>query len=726
MMISASAFGQEDFPGRWFESFLLLLLMAVFAWKGFIPAWRSLNTDFPDYYLAARLYRQGYPVRRFYDWVWFQRQKDHAGLDQAHVSFIPHPPTEILPVLALSSLPPLVAKRCWLLINLTLLTLVMLLLDQVTQLGLRRVAIVAFLAVDALRTNFLFGQDHLLAALLLTLSLVLYLKRKGLAAGVILALGAALKIYPALFLFYFLRKRQWRAVAGLGLCLLSLGLLSLALFGFDNLRYYVVEVLPRSLAGEANDPYSAYWSSLTAWLRRLFIGEPELNPHPLVHFPLAYAILQPLCQGLLFVPSLWLMSLSRREDAREQLECGAYVVLLLVLSTNPAPYHFCALIVAAVLVTDYLLSCARRGRACTVILLYALVCFPVRRYWPGPLSAWQTFPTYFRLVGLTALWALLLWTLAGERLEPRASFKSAEVTAFGLLFVGLWTAGSWANLRHLNGLFANYGSRLVVTPDSIIATQPTVAGGRVLCSTMVPWGYTIASAEGGRLARLDLGGDAFSPTAWGADVVSAELASRTSQIVSLLPAGAPRGPGRLPAEAEDAEQPTVSADGKWLAFIRESRGRGSLWIKELRTTTRGLPVDMKESEVVANSSYDVLDAAFLADDRIIFAADLGASTQLFELDLKTGQAAPGPTSSQPARYPAVSPDGHWLAYSLDETGNWHLWLKNLGTGENRRLTEGDCNSTSPAWFGDSETLVYATDCGRALGLTALCRIRVGP
>jgi len=727
-MMLASAVELKDFPGRWVESALLLLLVAVFAWKGFIPGWRSLNTDFPDYYLAARLYRQGYPVRHFYDWVWFQRQKDHAGLEQAHVSFIPHPPTEILPVLALSSLPPLVAKRLWLLVNLVLLALVILLLDQVTQLGLRRVAIVAFLAVDALRTNFLFGQDHLFAAVFLTLSLVLYLKGKGLASGAVLALSAALKIYPALFLFYFLRKKQWRAVAGLGLCLLGLGLLSLALFGFDNLRYYVVEVLPRSLAGEANDPYSVYWSSLTAWLRRLFMGEPELNPHPLVHCPLAYATLQPLCQSLLFVPGLWLISSSRREAAREKLESGTYVVLLLVLSTNPAPYHFCALIVGVTLAVDYLLNCSQPGRTCLLIVLYALVCFPVRRVWPGPLTAWQTFPPYLRLVGLTALWAFLLWTLAGERLQLRARVRWAEATAFGLLFLGLWTAGLWASLRHLDGLFANYGARLMVVPDSIIATQPAVAGltsGRVLFSTLVRRGYTIASTEGGRLAHLDLEADAFSPTTLGANAAWAELASRTSRIVSVPDQEALLGIDRLPVEAEDAEQPVVSPDGKWLAFIRESRGRGSLWIKELRTAARGLPVESTESELTGNG-YDVLDTAFYPDDRIVFAADLGASTGLFEFDLKTRQVVPGPTSSQPVRYPAVSPDGQWLAYSLEEAGNWHLWLKNLRAGESRRLTEGDCNSIAPAWFGDSKTLVYATDCGRALGLTALCRIRALP
>jgi Tol biopolymer transport system component len=51
---------------------------------------------------------------------------------------------------------------------------------------------------------------------------------------------------------------------------------------------------------------------------------------------------------------------------------------------------------------------------------------------------------------------------------------------------------------------------------------------------------------------------------------------------------------------------------------------------------------------------------------------------------------------------------------------------NLATGEEHRLTNSDCNSVTPAWYADSETLVYAMDCGRGLGLTALFRILAVP
>jgi len=734
----------EGLYGRWAESLLLLVLLTAFAWKAFVPGWRSLNTDFSNYYLASRLYRQGYPLKRVYDWVWFQRQKDHAGVEQPLVSFIPNPPSCILPVLPFSSVSPLAAKRLWIVFNLLLLGGTIFLLNSIVQLGLRRVAIIVFLALDALRTNFLFGQEHLLVAFLLALATFFYFRGSTASSGAILACGAALKIYPALFLFYFLRKKQWRAIAGLVMCALGLGLLSLALFGFETLRYYTIELLPRSLAGEVIDPYNVHWSSFTALLRRMFIREPELNPHVLVHLPVAYAVLQPLCQALLFVPTLWLISSSRVAPAKEKLEWGTYVVLLLILSTSPAPYHFCALIVAGVLAANYLLESFHRGKAYALLVLYGLVCLPVHHVWPGPLSVWQTFQAYLRLSALTPLWVLLLWALAsGQPQELRVRLKSREAVAFGLLTLALVTAGVSSNLRHLNGLFVNYATRLLVRKDSTIAIEPSVAGERVFFTTMVRSGFAIASLDRGSVTEITLGSDAFHLTASESGEAWVELASISSRVVRsplrelpfksgptpssppLLGMGARGGADRFAIEVEDAEQPVVSLDGNWLAFIRETRGRGGLWVKELLRKVNTTRVGAAEWQA-GDGEYDVLEAAFFPDDRIVFAAQTGSTAALFALDLNTRLISPLSVSSQPTRYPAVSPDGQWLAYSQDEKGNWRLWVMRLSTGEKRRLTVGDCNSIAPAWFGDSKTLVYATDCGRGLGLTALCRVRAVP
>ena len=168
----------------------------------------------------------------------------------------------------------------------------------------------------------------------------------------------------------------------------------------------------------------------------------------------------------------------------------------------------------------------------------------------------------------------------------------------------------------------------------------------------------------------------------------------------------------LPTEVEDATAPVVSADASRLGFIRQRGGRGQLWLLDRSSGVQ---------RPIASPDWDVLDFAFFPDNRIVLAARQGGRPGLFVVDAGALAAAPVPlaVSDRPARYPAVSPDGRWLAYAEREHGNWQLWVLPLAGGERRRLTGADCNTISPAWRADSKTLIYASDCGRGFALTAL-------
>ena len=80
---------RADLAPRWLEWALLVAALGLFVWRGLLPAWNRLLTDFPNYYLAGRLFREGLPLDRLYDWEWLQRLKDHVGLDQPLVGFVP-------------------------------------------------------------------------------------------------------------------------------------------------------------------------------------------------------------------------------------------------------------------------------------------------------------------------------------------------------------------------------------------------------------------------------------------------------------------------------------------------------------------------------------------------------------------------------------------------------------------------------------------------------------
>ena len=462
---------------------LLLGLSGGFVAYGFVPAWRSLNTDFASYYLAARLYRQNIPLTRVYDWIWAQRQKDRIGMEKRIVPFSPLTLYSAMPIVPLASLTPLTAKRYWLIANLMLLGFSGFLLHRMTALGWKPVAILTLLAIGPLQTNFLYGQLHILVLCLLVLSLWFYLKDRPVISGVMLALAAALKIYPAFFVFYFIKKRQWRVVAGLAGGAASLAVLAVYMFGLEVNYLYAEQVLPRIMAGGNIDPYNVNWSSFAAVLKRAFLYEPELNPRPFLNLPALYAVLLALTQALLLIPLLWILTPRRVTPDREMMEYASFLALLMVLSTTPSMYHYIVLVPCTVLAASFLLAGQRIWQLVLLIAFYTLACLPRL-----PIQTASG-----RLIFTSALFLLLFRTLAsvdGKAWRERLRSRSALV--FVPMFVLAVSVSALLTMRSVEGQ-KDYSSRLTTDAVSLMRTHPAASNDRIAFTMLQPPVYTIGT-----------------------------------------------------------------------------------------------------------------------------------------------------------------------------------------------------------------------------------------
>jgi Glycosyltransferase family 87/WD40-like Beta Propeller Repeat len=684
------------------EIFILSVLVAVFVWLGFVPAWRSLNTDFPSYYVAARLFGQGDSLTRVYDWIWFQRQKDRAGIENRIVPFSPLTLYSALPITPLTSFQPLSAKRWWLIINLFFLAFSAFALHRMTNLSRLRIAILMLLAIYPLQTHFRYGQLHILVLTLLVISLWLYLKQRPFGAGALIAAASAIKIYPIVFILYFVRKKQWRVVAGIAAGVIVLGVLAIYLFGLQVNRIYLEQLLPRIIRGEVIDPYNLRWNSFAAFIRRLFIFEPELNPKPLMNLPAAFAILLPLTQALLFVPLLWLISARRGTDENEKVEYGTFLAAVLLLSPTPASYHYVVLIITIVVAADFLFREKQIREATLLVVLYALSGFPIQSL------------GLFRLICTLGFFFVLLSVLGRRTSETwRDRLRSRSALVFVPVFLVMVCFGAFVTLRHVK---SEMNDALRVGTGTLLATDAVVSEERIAFTTLQPRTYDIGILAENKLSSIAAGADLFHPTFIPrSSEALVELAGPNSRIIRIDLNERPESGRPFPVEVENAEQPVVSPDGRWLLFMREVRGRGSLWIKDREADT--------ERELVT-PEHDVLEAAFASDGaEIIFSAQPRGEPALF----KTGRASSAITQvtfGSGSRYPAVSPDGRWMAYSRLHSGNWQIWVSRRDSDKERRLTTGECNSISPAWTPDSKELIYSTDCGRGVGLTALARLVV--
>jgi len=101
------------------------------------------------------------------------------------------------------------------------------------------------------------------------------------------------------------------------------------------------------------------------------------------------------------------------------------------------------------------------------------------------------------------------------------------------------------------------------------------------------------------------------------------------------------------------------------------------------------------------------------------------ASQMMQFDPITRKAVPVsmPVNIHP-KDSAVSPDGSRVAYTLTTKGSKQIFIKNVATNETKRLTGGNCNNSEPAWQLDGKAIVFASDCGRLVGLSALYRVEV--
>src|SRR5258708_33069488 len=109
---------ERDRPNRKFIlNLLAFLALLIFLATSFRAGWTRSETDFPNYYTAAWLVRRGAPLRNYYDWTWFQRQMNYAGVERQLGGYIPQTPLTMLPILPLAALSPQHAKQVWLVLG---------------------------------------------------------------------------------------------------------------------------------------------------------------------------------------------------------------------------------------------------------------------------------------------------------------------------------------------------------------------------------------------------------------------------------------------------------------------------------------------------------------------------------------------------------------------------------------------------------------------------------
>lgn len=659
-----------------------------------VPAWQTLQSEFPNYYLAAQLYRHNLPLDRIYEWTWFQRQNDHWGVREGIVSFAPNPPSLILTLVPVAALQPLAAKRVWLLLSLVFLALALAILHRVTGLTWRRIFLVSLLCLLPLRVDFLFGRHYVLILFLICAAYYAAWSGRHGASGAIWSAATAMKLFPILVLILFFRKGNGRTIVGFLVGLAVLVTVSVMMFGAEVHRVFFREVLSQTSRGDWLGPYSLSQNSFATLWSHLFLFEPELNPSPLVNSPLLYASMLAITVTVLVSVFLRFNGSDRTPHATA-LQWAAFIPLMLLLCTTTAPDYWCLLIFSAIVGIDALLASGNVGNALVLLLLYGAACAPV----PAKILSW--FPT--RLLATAALFAWLL-----QCVPVRAKQLSAtRWLAAGLISVGTLTL---YNLQTVRNREEDFSWRLPTPSNGYRYANPVPVASGLAFTEMQPSRYGVVLVSNGAAGEIPVSADALSLAGSSSGtLLYSELTARQSFLVRLPVYQL----GSVPELMTEGQEPALSSNGKWLAFIREVQGRRTAWLRELES--RAAP------QTVLASAYQPLDLTVTNDGDVIAAAGNVSDPRLVRFLRNTQEVISLPEFTRPTRYPSISPDGRRLAFTRRERGIWHLYVRDLATASERQLTHAWCNALSPSWM-DIHTVLYATDCGRGVGLTAIARV----
>lgn len=249
---------------------LLPALLVFHIWFGFIPGWKKITSDFPNYLVASKMLVDQKSMVDLYNKTNFQKQIDNYGF-KVHGLFIMYPPATAFVMLPLVTFSPLTAKRIWLIFNTILLFVIGFFISGIYSLSPVYSLSILLLNGFNLTNDLMLGQVYVLMLLLFLSGLLAHQKGKEVHAGILWGLLAAIKYFPLLLIPLLLLNRNFKTTFILLFTFAIFQFLSIVVLGVDTYQQYMIQVMDNygssKVAGAF--PLSFSYQSVTVFLNNL-------------------------------------------------------------------------------------------------------------------------------------------------------------------------------------------------------------------------------------------------------------------------------------------------------------------------------------------------------------------------------------------------------------------------------------------------------------------------
>jgi eukaryotic-like serine/threonine-protein kinase len=160
-----------------------------------------------------------------------------------------------------------------------------------------------------------------------------------------------------------------------------------------------------------------------------------------------------------------------------------------------------------------------------------------------------------------------------------------------------------------------------------------------------------------------------------------------------------------PAEDDD---PVWSRDGNWIAFRSTMNADIRIYLKQVRGMSPSkIAFDLNLAATGIGQEDDMVPNSWSLDDKEVLCTlqPVAGGSQLVLIPVSGGEMTPFLTSGSTEEDGQISPDGKWVAYASNESGDWEIYVTSFpGAIGKWQVSRG--GGTEPHWRADGKEIFY--------------------